>query len=167
MWSKVDCLRGFGGVSVLPCKYLLWFYFDHDSFPEPGELVPGRKESVNVRLLLAPHRQVPFPSMVKVGIIAFCNALDEDNVLLDSTAFWVGEEQRYLRVLLHMLNLAREQYAGCHSELRRIIVIEEQQRKRHRLPVIYRCELANQVPIENVLNPVRSFHQPIRPWGCA
>jgi hypothetical protein len=30
--------------------------------------------------------------MVKVRIIALCNALDEDNVLLYSTAFWVGEE---------------------------------------------------------------------------
>src|SRR5205807_6716698 len=126
MWSKVDCLRGFGGVSVLPCKYLLWFNFDHDSFPEPGELLPGRKESVNVRLFLAPHRQVSFPSMVKVRIITFCNALDEDNVLLYSAAFRVGEAQGDLRVLLHMLNLAREQYAGCHSELRRRIVIEEQ-----------------------------------------
>src|SRR3989442_337030 len=126
MWSKVDCLRGFGGVSVLPCKYLLWFYFDHDSFPEPGELLPGRKESVNVRLLLAPHRQVPFPSMVEVRIITFCNALNEDDMLPYSTAFRVGEEERDLRVLLHVLNLAREQYAGCDSELRRMIVIEEQ-----------------------------------------
>src|SRR2546428_10577871 len=120
MWSKVDCLRGFGGVSVLPCKYLLWFYFDHDSFPEPGELVPGRKESVNVRLLLAPHREGSFPSMVKVGIIAFCNAVNEDDMLLNSTAFRDVEEQRYFRVLLHMLNRSREQYAGYHIEPSRI-----------------------------------------------
>src|SRR5438445_12457240 len=109
MWSKVDRLRGFGGVSVLPCKYLLWFYFDHDSFPEPGELLPGSEESVNVRLLLAPHGKISFPSMVKVRIITFCNALDEDDVFLNPTAFRVGEEQGDLRVLLHMLDLAREQ----------------------------------------------------------
>src|SRR5713101_844079 len=126
MWSKVNCLRGFGGISVLPCKDLLGFYFDHYSFPEPGELLSGRKESVNVGLLFAPHGKIPFPSMVKVRIITFCNALDEDDMLLYPTAFRIGEEQRDLRVLLHMRDLAREQYAGCHSELRRVIVIEEQ-----------------------------------------
>src|SRR6266852_4752651 len=62
-----------------------------------------------------------------------------------------------------MLNLAREQYTGCHCELRRVVIIEEEQRKCYGLPVIYGCEFADQIMLKNVSNPVRSLHLHIRP----
>ena len=88
-------------------------------------MLAGRKESVNVRLLFAPHGQVPFPSMVEVRILDLGNALDEDYVLLNSTSFGVGEEEGDLRVLFHVLNLAREEYTRCYNELGRVVVVEE------------------------------------------
>ncbi len=64
--------------------------------------------------------------MVEVRIFDLGNALDEDYVLLNSTAFGVGEEEGDLRVLFHVLNLAREQYTRSHSEIGRVVVVEEQ-----------------------------------------
>src|SRR6267143_979330 len=62
-----------------------------------------------------------------------------------------------------MLNLAREQNARCHCELRWVVIIEEEQRKCYGLPVIDGCKFADQIVLKNVSNPARSVHLYIRP----
>ena len=63
--------------------------------------------------------------MVEVRVPDLGNTLDEDYMLLNSTAFWVGEEEGDLRVFFHVLNLAREQYAGRNREPGWVIIIEK------------------------------------------
>src|SRR5438876_1069885 len=82
--------------------------------------------------------------MVKIRIITLCNALDEDDMFLDAASFWIGKEQRDLRVLLHMLNLSREQYARCHNEPMPVIIVEKEKWKCYRLSIVYGCEFADQ-----------------------